>query len=84
MKPLKVAVLVPRSGSNLQVLVDAMTSGSLPIEIVGVISNVKEAYAVTRAEQAGIATAVLFISLKAKMLASAWVSKPLSVMLAPS
>ncbi len=57
-KPLKVAVLVSGSGSNLQVLIDAMTSGSLPIEIVGVISNVKEAYAVTRAEQAGIATAV--------------------------
>ncbi|WP_288774917.1 formyltransferase family protein, partial [uncultured Psychrobacter sp.] len=51
-KPLKVAVLVSGSGSNLQVLIDAMTSGSLPIEIVGVISNVKEAYAVTRAEQA--------------------------------
>lgn len=57
-KPLKVAVLVSGSGSNLQVLIDAMNSGSLPIEIVGVISNVKEAYAVTRAQQAGIATAV--------------------------
>lgn len=57
-KPLKVAVLVSGSGSNLQVLIDAMNSGSLPIEIVGVISNVKQAYAITRAEQAGIATAV--------------------------
>ena len=57
-KPLKVAVLVSGSGSNLQVLIDAMQAGSLPIEIVGVISNVKEAYAVTRSEQAGIKTAV--------------------------
>lgn len=57
-KPLKVAVLVSGSGSNLQVLIDAMQAGSLPIEIVGVISNVKEAYAVTRSEQAGIQTAV--------------------------
>lgn len=57
-KSLKVAVLVSGSGSNLQVLIDAMNAGSLPIEIVGVISNVKQAYAVTRAEQAGIATAV--------------------------
>lgn len=57
-KPLKVAVLVSGSGSNLQVLIDAMNAGSLPIEIVGVISNVKEAYAVTRAQQAGIATAI--------------------------
>lgn len=56
--PLKVAVLVSGSGSNLQVLIDAMQAGSLPIEIVGVISNVKDAYAVTRAQQAGIATAV--------------------------
>lgn len=57
-KPLKVAVLVSGSGSNLQVLIDAMNAGSLPIEIIGVISNVKEAYAVTRAQQAGITTAV--------------------------
>lgn len=55
---LRVAVLVSGSGSNLQILIDAMQSRSLPIEIVGVISNVKEAYAITRAEQAGIATAV--------------------------
>ncbi|PNK59759.1 phosphoribosylglycinamide formyltransferase [Psychrobacter sp. FDAARGOS_221] len=58
-KPLKVAVLVSGSGSNLQVLIDAMKAGSLPIEIVGVISNVKEAYAVTRAEQADIPVTVL-------------------------
>ncbi|WP_296405185.1 phosphoribosylglycinamide formyltransferase [Psychrobacter sp.] len=57
-KPLKIAILASGSGSNLQVLIDAMQSGELPIEIVGVISNVKEAYAVTRAEQAGIETAV--------------------------
>ncbi|WP_019673677.1 phosphoribosylglycinamide formyltransferase [Psychrobacter lutiphocae] len=57
-KPLKVAVLVSGSGSNLQVLIDAMQAGSLPIEIVGVISNVKDAYAVTRAQQANIKTAV--------------------------
>ena len=56
---LKIAVLVSGSGSNLQVLIDAMQSGELPIEIVGVISNVKEAYAITRAERAGINTVVL-------------------------
>ena len=57
--PLKVAVLVSGNGSNLQVLIDAMRSGDLPIQIVGVISNVKDAFAITRAEQAGIETAVL-------------------------
>ena len=58
-KPLRVAVLVSGSGSNLQVLIDAMQSGELPIEIVGVISNREEAYAITRAKQANIAVAVL-------------------------
>lgn len=55
---LKIAVLVSGSGSNLQVLIDAMHTGELPIDIVGVISNVKEAYAITRAQQAGIDTVV--------------------------
>ena len=42
-KPLRIAVLVSGSGSNLQVLIDAMQAGALPIEIVGVISNRKDA-----------------------------------------
>lgn len=58
-RPLRIAVLVSGNGSNLQVLIDAMNAGALPIQIVGVISNVKEAFAITRAEQAGIETAVL-------------------------
>lgn len=58
-KPLRVAVLVSGSGSNLQVLIDAMQSGELPIEIVGVISNREDAYAITRAQQANIAVTVL-------------------------
>lgn len=59
MKTLKIAVLVSGSGSNLQVMIDAMQAGRLPIEIVGVISNVADAYAVTRANDAGIRTVVL-------------------------
>ena len=58
-KPLRVAVLVSGNGSNLQVLIDAMQSGELPIEIVGVISNREDAYAITRAQQANIDVAVL-------------------------
>ena len=57
--PLKVAVMASGSGSNLQVLIDAMQAGELPIKIVGVISNNAEAYAITRAQNAGIETAVL-------------------------
>ena len=58
-KPLKVAVLVSGSGSNLQVMIDAMKSGSLAIDIVGVISNREDAYAITRAKDAGIQVSVL-------------------------
>ena len=52
---IKIAVLVSGSGSNLQALMDANLSG----QIVGVISNKPEAYALHRATQAGIATAVI-------------------------
>jgi phosphoribosylglycinamide formyltransferase-1 len=52
---IKIAVLVSGSGSNLQALIDANLSG----QIVGVISNKPEAYALTRAQQAGIQTAVI-------------------------
>ncbi|WP_169392938.1 MULTISPECIES: phosphoribosylglycinamide formyltransferase [Psychrobacter] len=58
-KPLRVAVLVSGNGSNLQVLIDAMQAGALPIEIVGVISNNQDAFAITRAKNAGIDVAVL-------------------------
>lgn len=58
-KPLRIAVLVSGSGSNLQVLIDAMQAGALPIEIVGVISNREDAYAITRAQDASIPVEVL-------------------------
>ena len=58
-KPLRIAVLVSGSGSNLQVLINAMQAGALPIEIVGVISNREDAYAITRANDAAIPVAVL-------------------------
>ena len=58
-KPLRVAVLVSGSGSNLQVWINATQAGALPIEIVGVISNREDAYAITRANDAAIPVAVL-------------------------
>ena len=51
----KIAVLVSGSGSNLQDLIDANLSG----KIVGVISNKPEAYALKRAQNADIPTAVI-------------------------
>ena len=58
-KLLRIAVLVSGNGSNLQILINAMQAGALPIEIVGVISNREDAYALTRAKDAGIPVAVL-------------------------
>ena len=56
----KIAVLVSGGGTNLQALLDAQAAGKLPHgEIALVISNKSGAYALTRAEQAGVATAVL-------------------------
>ncbi len=51
----RIAVLVSGGGTNLQALLDAEKSGALPHgEIVLVISNKPGAYALTRAEQAGV------------------------------
>ncbi len=58
-KLLRIAVLVSGNGSNLQVLINAMQAGALPVEIVGVISNREDAYALTRAKGADIPVAVL-------------------------
>ena len=51
----KLAVFVSGSGTNLQAIIDARKSNKLNnIEITIVISNKKEAYALTRAENEGI------------------------------
>lgn len=57
---LRVAVLVSGGGTNLQAILDAISSGNLKnTEIVGVVSGKKDAYALTRAENYGIPTAVI-------------------------
>ena len=56
----RIAVLVSGGGTNLQALLDAQKSGVIQSgEIVLVVSNNPEAYALTRAENAGVASAVL-------------------------
>ncbi len=59
MKKLKLAVLVSGSGTNLQTLINAQQANELPIDIVGVISNREDAYAIERAKNANINVAVL-------------------------
>ena len=55
-----IAVLVSGGGTNLQALLDAQQAGKIPHgRIVLVVSNQPQAYALTRAAQAGIPTAVL-------------------------
>ena len=56
----KIAVLVSGGGTNLQALLDAQSRGELVNgEIVAVISNNPEAYALERAKKAGVAGYVL-------------------------
>lgn len=55
--PLRIAVLVSGNGSNLQVLIDKQNQ--LNIQIVCVISNKQNAYALTRAKNANIPTFVI-------------------------
>lgn len=60
LKKAKIAVLVSGGGTNLQALIDAQKSGIITSgEITLVISNKADAYALTRAENAGIKTAVV-------------------------
>jgi phosphoribosylglycinamide formyltransferase-1 len=50
-----VAILVSGGGTNLQAIIDAKAAGQLPsCELKAVISNKPEAYALRRAEKAGI------------------------------
>lgn len=55
----RVVVLISGSGSNLQALVDAAANADYPAQIVAVISNKSDAYGLVRAQNSGIATAVL-------------------------
>lgn len=56
----KIAVLISGGGTNLQAILDSMRAGKIPHgEIALVISNNRNAYALTRARENGIETAVV-------------------------
>lgn len=60
LSPVKIAVLVSGGGTNLQALIDAEKSGIIKSgKISLVLSNKAGAYALTRAENAGIKTATV-------------------------
>ena len=59
-RKIRIAVLVSGGGTNLQALIDAVSAGNLTSgKIVAVISNKPGAYALTRAEKAGIPAKVV-------------------------
>jgi len=53
-KPLRLGVLVSGRGSNLQAILDAIANGELEAEIALVVCNHRDAFAIARAEQAGV------------------------------
>ena len=56
----RIAVLVSGGGTNLQALLDAQDRGEIPCgEIVLVVSDKEDAYALERAKKHGVETAVL-------------------------
>jgi phosphoribosylglycinamide formyltransferase-1 len=50
----RLVVLVSGSGSNLQAVIDACTSGRLHAEVVAVVSNKPDVFALQRADAAGV------------------------------
>lgn len=55
-KPCKLVILVSGSGSNLQSFIDAAATTALDAEVAAVVCNRPNAYGLTRAANAGIAT----------------------------
>ena len=55
----RIVVLASGSGTNLQVVLDATTSGVLRADVVAVVSNNPGAYALTRADAGSVATVAL-------------------------
>ena len=56
---LELGVLASGTGSNLQAILDAIADGTLDARVRIVISNVRDAPALQRAQKAGFATAVI-------------------------
>ena len=63
-KKLKIGVLASTKGTDLQAIIDEISSGKLNAEIACVISNKKDAYALERAKNHGIEA--IFIDTKGK------------------
>ena len=58
-EPLRLAVLISGSGSNLQAIIDAIEAGRLKAEIVAVVANNADAFGLVRAARHGLTTRVI-------------------------
>ena len=58
-QPRSAVILISGGGTNLQAFIDAIAAGNLDLDIRAVISNVADAHGLTRAERAGVPTAVI-------------------------
>ena len=58
-QPIRLAVFLSASGTTLQNLLDRIADGSLPAQVVLVVSNNADAYGLVRAERAGVRTAIV-------------------------
>jgi len=56
---MNIAILCSGNGTNLQAIIDSVKKGYIPAKIALVVSDNKDAYALTRAKNAGIETLVL-------------------------
>jgi len=56
---MNIAVLASGSGTNFQAIIDRVKDGYIPAKIAILVSDNKEAYAIKRAEEAGIETFIL-------------------------
>ena len=55
---LKIGVLASGGGTNLQAIIDAVEAGKINAQIVSVVSNNSDAYALERAKKHGIEASV--------------------------
>ena len=55
----RIVVLISGSGTNLQAIIDASKQDNYGGDVVAVVSNKADAYGLTRAQDAAIATSVL-------------------------
>ncbi len=71
--PIRLVALVSGGGTTLQNFIDRIAAGTLPAQVVGVVSSRADAFGVTRAERAGIPVSVVpFAPRRAAFVDEVW------------